>query len=47
MVSDTNYYIGTIYYLKGDKEKAEKLYREVYFDLLENATINNERSSKN
>lgn len=35
MRSNSLYYIGTLYFLKGDKAKAESYYRDVYFDLME------------
>lgn len=35
MKSHALYYIGILYFLKGDKGKAESYFRDVYHDLLE------------
>lgn len=35
MKSNALYYIGILYFLFGDKQKAESYLRDVYFDLME------------
>lgn len=47
MRSNSLYYIGTLYFLKGDKAKAESYYRDVYFDLMEVESNNFNPKSKN
>lgn len=35
MKANSLYYIGILYFLKGDKQKSETYLRDVYFDLIE------------